>query len=58
MCGLVLFPNEYRFRYKVKMTCRPMTEKEGKTIINVCRGDLLVSPIKATGVIIESISKM
>jgi hypothetical protein len=57
-CGLILFPQEYRFAYEVKMTYRPMTEKEEKEMNFVCTGNLLVSQIKATNVIIKSISKI
>ena len=59
-CGLAMFSEEYRF--KVQMTCRPITKGEGRDLLwfrpNNCAGPLSTLGQKFKPVIITSISKI
>ena len=60
-CGYRLFPEEYRFVYKVRMTYRPMTEEEERyvprLIFHRCYNPLYFR-LKFNNIVIKSISKI
>ena len=59
ICGFTLFPEEYRFAYKVQMTYRPMTEEELKEAFYICNTLWVVMyNIHPEYVFITSISKI
>lgn len=60
ICGFALFPQGYRYKYKVNvLSSRPMTESEKKATIRLCNAMMPMSDIHPNKyAVVESISKV